>query len=89
MLQCRGGDPLHVADPVLALIAQAVGKAAGLREREPREQAREKLRAHVAELVPEADSPRVNDFLGELVGAGFDDDARLPLRAARAATPPR
>ena len=81
MLQCRG-DPLHVATPH-AMIAPAVRQAASMREREPREDAREKLRAHVAALVPEPDAPRVNDFLGELIGAGFDDEGRLPLRAAR------
>jgi tRNA A-37 threonylcarbamoyl transferase component Bud32 len=81
VLVCRG-DPLHLATPY-AMIAQAVRHAADLREREPLEKVREKLRGHVSARVPAGDATRVNDFLGELVGATFDDRGRLPLRAAR------
>jgi serine/threonine protein kinase len=81
VLLCRG-DPLHLATPY-AMMAQVVRQAVGLREREPPESVREKLFAHVGELVGEVDARRVNDFLGELVGAPFDDHGHVPLRAAR------
>ena len=57
--------------------------AAGLREREPAQCIRDKLSAHVARLVAEADAARASDFLGEMVGAAFGDEGRLPLRVAR------
>jgi len=81
VLQCHG-DPLHIATPY-AQIAQAVRHAAGLHEREPPSVVREKLAAHLGELVPPGDVDRIADFLGEMVGASFDDDGRLRLRAAR------
>jgi serine/threonine protein kinase len=81
MLQCHG-DPLHLATPY-AMVAQAVRQAAGLQERDSAERARDRLRAHVAAFVPPGDASRVNDFLGEMIGACFDDEGRLPLRAAR------
>jgi tRNA A-37 threonylcarbamoyl transferase component Bud32/tetratricopeptide (TPR) repeat protein len=80
VLQCRGG-PLHVATPY-ALLAQAVRQAADLREREPPELSRQKLKTHLAAL-PLDDAARVMAFLGELVGAPFDDDVHRALRAAR------
>jgi len=81
VLQCRG-DPLHVATPY-ALIAQAVRQGAGLRDGEPLELAREKLAAHLRDLLPDAAASRVAGFLGELVGVPFGDDVDLALRAAR------
>jgi len=81
VLQCRG-DPLYVANPY-ALVAQAVRQCAGLRDGEPLELAREKLEAHVRDLLPDDAAPRVAGFLGELVSVPFDDDTDLALRAAR------
>jgi len=81
VLQCHG-DPLHLTTPY-AQIAQAVRQAADLREREPPGVVREKLEAHLQGLVAPGDVDRVTDFLGEMVGASFDDDGHLRLRAAR------
>jgi tetratricopeptide (TPR) repeat protein len=82
VLQCHG-DPLLGGTPY-GMVAQLVRQAAGLRHREPDDRARDKVRAHVASLVAEADAARVTDFLGELVGAAFGDEGRLAVRAARA-----
>ena len=76
------GDPMHAATPY-AMAAQLVRQAANLRDGDPIERLREQLWTHVAELLPAAHAARVNDFLGELVGAAFEDEGRLPLRAAR------
>jgi len=81
VLQCRG-DPLHVASPY-SLIAQAVRQAAGLRAREPPELARRKLFAHFAGLLPDDAASHITEFLSELVGAPFEADVHLALRAAR------
>ena len=81
ILMCRG-DPMHSTTPY-AMLAQAIRQAAGLRDGEPREGVRKRLRQYVATLVPEGEATRVSDFLGELIGAGFDDAEHLPLRAAR------
>src|SRR5262249_2270047 len=84
VLQCRG-DPLHSTTPY-ALIAQAVRQAVGLRERDKADVVRKRLGAHVGELLPASDRARVREFLGELVGAHFDDATSVALRAARAST---
>jgi hypothetical protein len=81
VLQSRG-DPLHVATPY-AQLAQAVRHAIEIREGEPEDSVRVKIKAHVRERIDPMNSERVVDFLGELVGATFDDEGRLPLRAAR------
>ncbi len=81
VLQCRG-DPLHVATPY-AMLAQAVRQAVSLAVQDSPECVRAKLEAHVAQIVPEAERARVSGFLGELVGARFDDEGGLLLRAAR------
>ena len=80
-LHCHG-DPLHLATPY-ALIAQAVRQMARLHDRVPASELRERIRQHVASLLPENDVLRVTDFLGELVGATFDDDEHIALKAAR------
>ena len=81
VLQCQG-DPLHVTTPY-AQVAQLVRQMASLHEREDFRQVRERMRHHVAEHLPAKDVMRVTDFLGELLGASFDDDEHLALRAAR------
>jgi serine/threonine protein kinase/tetratricopeptide (TPR) repeat protein len=81
VLKCRG-DLLHVATPY-ALVAQAVRQGAGLHDQEPLEVAREKLTAHLADLLPDHAATRIAAFLGELVGVPFSDDTHVALRAAR------
>jgi serine/threonine protein kinase/tetratricopeptide (TPR) repeat protein len=81
VLQCRG-DPLHVASPY-SLVAQAVRQAAGLRDREPPELARQKLTEHLADLLPDDVASHVTGFLSELLGVPFESDVHLALRAAR------
>jgi tetratricopeptide (TPR) repeat protein len=76
------GDPIGAGSP-FAIVAQLVRAAANLRDGEPLETRREKLRARVARHVPTKHAARVAEFLGELVGAKFPDDESLPLRAAR------
>jgi hypothetical protein len=81
VLQCHG-DPVQPSKPY-GLIAQLVRQAAGLGERESAETMAYKLWAHVSSVVPEAHAVRVNDFLGEIVGAAFDDAGSIALHAAR------
>jgi len=74
------GDPLRVGSPY-GMIAPALRRAAGIRDGEPIEVRRQKLRARVLRNAS-ASHDRTVMFLGELIGAPFDDD--LPqLKAAR------
>ena len=81
VLQCAG-DPLYTTTPY-AVIAQAVRHGAGLREDEPPNVTQRKLEEHVGARIPGNEATRVIEFLGELVGAPYDDETRLQLRAAR------
>jgi hypothetical protein len=81
VLNCQG-DPLHLTTPY-AQVAQAVRQMAELHDREDTRELRERLRQHVTSVLPEADAVRVTDFLGELMGAAFDDEEHLALKAAR------
>ncbi|HEX2572036.1 MAG TPA: protein kinase [Polyangia bacterium] len=76
------GDVL-AADSALALLAQVLRSACGLREGEPLAERREKLTARVAEHVAEPERVRVAAFLGELTGTPFPDEGNAQLRAAR------
>jgi tetratricopeptide (TPR) repeat protein len=76
------------ADPVGAgssfgLVAQIVRRAAGVLEGEPLEVRRNKLRARVGRCVAAGDVDRVTCFLGEVIGAPFDDAGNPALRTAR------
>jgi hypothetical protein len=75
-------DPMSAGAP-FSLIAQAVRGAAGIADGEPLAVRQEKLAVRVARHVPEPDRARVTQFLGELIGACFDPEASLQLRAAR------
>ena len=77
------GDPMSAGSP-FGMIAQMLRREAGLRQGEPREIRRQKLRARVARSVPPNDVVRVAQFLGELIGAPFSDKDSVELRAARA-----
>ena len=81
VLQCRG-DPLHLATPY-AHVAQGVRQAMGLTELEAPASVHEKLRRHSVEIVGGEEVERMAAFLGELVGAPFDDADNVQLRAAR------
>jgi hypothetical protein len=77
------GDSLR-AGATLDLLAQALRGALGIRGGEPLAERHDQLRARVAERVPAAERARVAEFLGELIGAPFPDDAAsASLRAAR------
>ena len=76
------GDSLTAGAP-FAIIAQALRRAAGIRDGEPLAVRQQKLRARVRLNVPEADQVRLVEFLGELVGSPFPDDSSVQLRAAR------
>src|SRR5262249_36901132 len=80
-LQCRG-DPLQSTTPY-AQSAQAGRHARGRPGRAKPAAVQKRLEAHVSELLPTADVARVTEFLGEIVGAHFDDAGRVALRAAR------
>ncbi|WP_437320149.1 protein kinase domain-containing protein [Sorangium sp. So ce385] len=77
------GDALRGGQAFGAL-GQALRGACEIREDDPLEARRDKLRARVARRVALADRARVTWFLGELAGAPFPDDDSAPLRAARA-----
>jgi hypothetical protein len=76
------GDALRAGSP-LGMLGQALRSACGIRESEPLEARRQKLSAKVAAWVAPGERRRVEEFLGEIVGAPFPDEDSLPLRAAR------
>ncbi len=76
------GDPIGVGSP-FALVAQLLRNACGLRDGEPLDLRRQKLRDRVERSVAPGHALRVAQFLGEIVGARFPDDESLQLRAAR------
>ena len=75
------GDPLRAGSPY-GMIAPALRRAAGIRDGEPVDVRRQKLRARV---LRNASAPLEKTllFLGELIGAPFDDEDQPHLRAAR------
>jgi hypothetical protein len=77
-----GGDPINTASP-FALLAAALRQAAEIRAGEPIEARRDKLAAFVAAKVGAAERARVTEFLGEMLGVPFADDASPRLYAAR------
>ncbi|EYF01540.1 Hypothetical protein CAP_7980 [Chondromyces apiculatus DSM 436] len=76
------GDPLRAGSP-FGLVAPLLRRMAGVMDGEPLGARRQKIRARVARHVPATEVPRVAAFIGELVGARFEDEDHLPLRAAR------
>ncbi|MBX3270106.1 MAG: protein kinase [Sandaracinaceae bacterium] len=77
------GDPV-AAGSSFGVITRALAAAIGLREGDPLEARRERIRARVDRHVAEAERARVAEFLGELLGAPFEGADSLQLRAARA-----
>src|SRR5262249_31209207 len=77
-------DLLGAATP-FGLVASAVRRAAGILDGEPLDVRQRKLRARVARHVAAPEVARVAEFLGEMIGAPFDDAGSVQLRAARKA----
>jgi eukaryotic-like serine/threonine-protein kinase len=75
-------DPLG-AGSAFGLLAPAVRRFASIREGEPQLLAQQKLEARVAKHVSIEHARRVTEFLGELCGIPFADEASPKLRAAR------
>jgi eukaryotic-like serine/threonine-protein kinase len=76
------GDSLR-AGSAFSLLGQALRSAAGVREDEPLDAQRDKLRTRVALHVPAAQVDRVTEFLGEISGVELGSEDRPRLRAAR------
>lgn len=76
------GDPLRM-DSAFGILGQALADECAIRGSDSLAGRQTKLSARVAQTVTEGDRRRVTEFLGELIGAPFQDDASAPLRAAR------
>jgi serine/threonine protein kinase len=86
------GDPMS-AGSAFSLLGQALRRALGLRDGEPVEARRKRIRARTgrhaaagrlgAKPDAAARADRLAEFLGELAGAPFPDDDSVQLRAAR------
>ena len=77
------GDPMSHKSP-FGMLVQILRSAADLRDNDPVEAQKDKLYSRVARAIPEeADAARVAEFLGEIVGVPFPDDASPKLRSAR------
>ena len=77
------GDPMRTGSP-LEVIAQAIRASANIREDEPLDVRRDKLRARVAISVPETHVERVSAFVGKLIKTPWAYDTDVQLQAARA-----
>jgi len=76
------GDPIGAHSP-FGMAAQLIRRAAGVRDGEPLDERRRKLRDRVARHLATSDVPRVAAFLAELIGASSRDDESGQLAAAR------
>jgi tetratricopeptide (TPR) repeat protein len=76
------GDPARSGVP-FGMVAQLVKRTARLLDGEPLEVKTQKIAARAARHFDTTESRRVAEFLGEMVGAPFPDDASVQLRAAR------
>ncbi|HEX3759608.1 MAG TPA: protein kinase [Kofleriaceae bacterium] len=77
------GDSLR-AGSTLDLLAQALRGTLGIRGGEPLAERHAKLRARIDQRIAAAERARVAEFVGELIGAPFPDDAAsASLAAAR------
>ncbi len=75
------GDPSSAGSP-FGQLGQAVRRAAGVHDSEPVEARRRKLLLRVERHIGD-DAERVAEFLGEISGTPFPDEASPKLRAAR------
>lgn len=76
------GDAVSAGAP-FGLIAPLLRRLCGIRDDEPLERRRNKLDARVGQRVAPSERERITEFLAELVGAPFPNDASVRLRAAR------
>lgn len=76
------GDPMSAGSP-FGMLSHAIRAALRLRDDDPIEARRDKLRERVARRLPKTSAPRVTEFLGELIGVPFPEENSVPLRAAR------
>ena len=76
------GDLMSAGSPY-DLVAQALRRQCGVVDGAPLAAQQERLRARVAQALPAGDVQRVAEFLGELCGMPFADEASPQLRAAR------
>ncbi|MCE9577624.1 MAG: protein kinase [Deltaproteobacteria bacterium] len=77
------GDPSSAGAP-FGVLAHLVRREVGMRDGESDATQRGKLRARVGRHLADPIATRAAEFLGEMVGARFDDADRIELRAARA-----
>jgi tetratricopeptide (TPR) repeat protein len=75
------GDPMSAGSP-LAILADALRRALGIRAGEPLEVRRWKVRTRVSQVV-RSDAERVAWFIGELLGAPFDAGESVQIASAR------
>jgi eukaryotic-like serine/threonine-protein kinase len=76
------GDPMSAGAP-FAILSQALATTMDLTADEPLAARRAKVEQRVMRHVSPEDAARVIDFLGELLGVPFPDEASVQLRAAR------
>jgi len=77
------GDSLTAGSP-FAILASMIRRSAAIADGEPIAERRTKLRARIARHVEPDEVQRMTEFIGEMVGIAFPDDASVGLRAARA-----
>ena len=76
------GDAIAAGSP-FGLVAPALREAAGITAADSGELRRQKVRALVTRHLRSAPNPATWEFLGELVGVPFEEDASPALHAAR------
>jgi tetratricopeptide (TPR) repeat protein/predicted Ser/Thr protein kinase len=76
------GDPMRKGSP-FGLVADMLKRAAEIRDSEPVDDRRRKLRSYAARNVLGADVARVTAFLGEIVGTPWPEEESPFLPAAR------
>lgn len=67
----------------LSLVQKLIRQATGVRDGEPVQAQRERLRSHLTALVNGETSDRLEEFVGEIVGLSTDKAPSALLRAAR------
>jgi eukaryotic-like serine/threonine-protein kinase len=81
-LRVARGDPMSAGSP-FSVVGQFIVEAAGIASDDSPEVRRVKLRERLGTRLPPAESQRVAEFLGELVGAQFPSEESVQLRSAR------
>ena len=76
------GDPLSAGSPY-GILGQALCRYAGIHPTDPDLVKQERVRECLCPSISPAEAPSAAEFLGELCGVAFPDDASPALRAAR------